>query len=201
LLPCLHNLLGSWCLFPLQRSSSCLMSNAKVAHLLWLSPWSSNFIKVLCMFDIICCNRCMPHNNLKKFQNNYSLLAALEWNCFILKMSTLKTSFKQTFAIWVEHGIRCWQNVTLWEYFKKDILLEIVAEVTGNTKVIWWVFKMVVARVSGLLRVSLNVLNSMNGEVVGKKLCKLSYDVDNVKRCVHWYLLVDILMELMKEQW
>jgi hypothetical protein len=44
---------------------------------------------------------------------------------------------------------------------------------------------MVVARVSGLLRVSLNVLNSMNGEVVGKKLCKLSYDVDNVKRCVH----------------
>jgi hypothetical protein len=41
----------------------------------------------------------------------------------------------------------------------------------------WWC-----AGVSGLLRVSLNFLNSMNGEAVGKKLCKLSSDADSVKR-------------------
>jgi hypothetical protein len=98
LLPRLHILLGSWCLFRIQRSSSCLMSNAKVAHLLWLLPWSSNFIKILCMFDTICCNRCIPHKSLIFFQNNYSLFAALEWNCFILKMSTLNNIIQASFC-------------------------------------------------------------------------------------------------------
>jgi hypothetical protein len=98
LLPCLHNSLRSWCLFPLQRSSSCLMSNVEVAHLLWLSPWSSNFIKVLCMFDTIYCNRCMPHKILKKFQSDYSLLVALEWYCFILRMSTFNNIIQASFC-------------------------------------------------------------------------------------------------------
>jgi hypothetical protein len=43
----------------------------------------------------------------------------------------------------------------------------------------WWC-----VGVSKLLRVSFNVLNSMNGDVVGKKFCKLSFNADNVKRCV-----------------